>query len=128
MSAKALLLCCLLATVVPCHGATVKCLPPSLKTMLTTIEKRFGKVKVLSTYRKGARIAGTNRPSRHASCRAVDFHPARGAYKAVLSYLRKHHDGGLGTYSGRMRHLHIDDGPRVRFHHCVGCRKSKGKK
>ncbi len=95
------------------------CLPASIKATLANIRAKFGPVSIVSTFRRGARIAGSGRPSLHASCRAVDFHPPKGKYSAVLAYLQKTHSGGLGTYSCGMHHLHIDNGPKVRFHHCV---------
>lgn len=95
------------------------CLPGVLKKRLGQIRKKFGKVRIVSTFRRGARIRGTGRPSYHASCRAVDFHPPRGKYKAVARWLKANHAGGVGTYSCRMHHIHIDNGPRVRFHKCI---------
>ncbi len=97
-----------------------KCLPGTLKSRLSQIRSKFGSVRIISTFRKGARIAGTGRPSLHASCRAVDFHPPRGKYRQVAAWLKKNHGGGVGTYSCGMRHIHLDNGPRVRFHKCVG--------
>jgi hypothetical protein len=96
------------------------CLPASLKAKLNEIRSKFGPVTIVSTFRRGARIAGTGHMSLHASCRAVDFHPPKGKYSAVLAYLQRTHSGGLGTYSCGMHHLHIDNGPKIRFHHCVG--------
>ena len=58
------------------------------------------------------------RASFHASCRAVDFKPPRGKYTQVASWLKSNHGGGVGTYSCGMHHIHIDTGPRVRFHRC----------
>ena len=113
------------------QAASTKCLPASLKHRLHQMRKKFGRIRVISTYRPGARIAGSGRPSYHASCRAVDFHPPRGKYRAVVNWLRKVHKGGLGTYSCGMRHIHIDNGPKVRFHKCVnryGTPLRKGKK
>jgi len=98
-------------------SVSISCLPVELKNTLKAIENRFGKVTVISTYRRNARIAGTRHASYHASCKAIDFHPARGSYGQVLAWLRLNHQGGLGTYSGRMQHLHIDNGPYIRFHH-----------
>lgn len=95
------------------------CLPGAIKTKLNDIRAKFGPITIVSSFRRGARIAGTGRPSYHASCRAVDFHPPKGKYSAVLAYLQRTHSGGLGTYSCGMHHLHIDNGPKVRFHHCV---------
>ncbi|MEO0620554.1 MAG: D-Ala-D-Ala carboxypeptidase family metallohydrolase [Pseudomonadota bacterium] len=99
------------------HAAAPQaCLPGSLKATLAAMRKRFGKPVILSTHRPGATIRGTGRRSLHASCRAVDFHPPRGQYKAVLAWLKRNHNGGLGTYSGRHSHIHIDNGPRTRWH------------
>lgn len=100
-------------------GEPTKCLPKSLRATLATIERKFGPVRIVSTFRKNALIAGTRKRSYHASCRAVDFDPPRGKYKAVYNWLNRNHPGGVGTYSGRMHHLHIDNGPRVRFHRRV---------
>ena len=93
-----------------------KCLPGSIKVMLNKIRKRFGKVTIASTYRKNARIAKTGRRSLHASCRAVDFHVPRKNYWKAARWLKKNHNGGVGTYSGRHNHLHIDNGRRARWH------------
>jgi hypothetical protein len=95
------------------------CLPGVLKQRLAQIRKKFGQVKIVSTFRRGARIRGSGKPSFHASCRAVDFHPPRGKYAAVARWLKANHGGGVGTYSCRMNHIHIDNGPRVRFHKCI---------
>ncbi len=97
--------------------ASNSCLPREIKARLAQVSSKFGKVKVISTYRGGARIA-SGRPSFHASCRAVDFTPPPGKYSAVASWLKANHGGGVGTYSCGMHHIHIDNGPRVRFHHC----------
>jgi Peptidase M15 len=100
-------------------GSSTGCLPGVLKNRLAQIRAKFGRVSVISTFRRGARIAGSGRRSFHASCRAVDFNPPRGTYRAVAAWLRAHHGGGVGTYSCGMHHIHIDNGPRIRFHHCV---------
>jgi hypothetical protein len=96
----------------PSHANT-SCLPGNLKAALANVSARFGQVTVISTHRPGARIRG-GRPSLHASCRAVDFRPARGTYGKVAAYLRSTWNGGLGTYSSG--HIHIDAGPRYRWH------------
>jgi hypothetical protein len=112
------------------HGApstSRTCLPLELKNALATIESRFGPVKVVSTHRPGARIAGTHHMSLHATCRAVDFHPAPGKYREVLAYLRSEWNGGIGTYSGQMHHLHIDVGYKKVWHtHLGGSRVAAG--
>ncbi|MGD9829712.1 MAG: YcbK family protein [Hyphomicrobiaceae bacterium] len=94
------------------------CMPGALRERLAQIRAKFGPVKVISTHRPGARIAGTGKRSYHASCRAVDFVPARGTYGRVAAWLKSHHNGGVGTYSCGMHHIHIDTGPRYRFHKC----------
>jgi hypothetical protein len=102
------------------NSGSASCLPTTVKERLAEIEARFGKVSIVSTFRRGARIAGSGQPSFHASCRAVDFNVRRNQ-AAAAAWLKSVHDGGVGTYSGKMNHIHIDDGPRYRWHHCIGC-------
>ncbi|MEQ8825781.1 MAG: D-Ala-D-Ala carboxypeptidase family metallohydrolase [Filomicrobium sp.] len=119
----------LMATNNTANAASTGCLPASVKAKLNQIRAKFGPVRVISTHRPGARIAGSGKRSFHASCRAVDFHPPRGKYRQVVAWLKKNHSGGVGTYSCGMHHIHIDNGPRVRFHHCVNARgRPVGKK
>jgi uncharacterized protein YcbK (DUF882 family) len=99
------------------QAATTSCLPSSLKNRLSQIRSRFGSIKVISTYRKGARIRGSGKRSYHASCRAVDFIPPPGKYRAVTNWLYANHDGGVGTYSC-MNHIHIDNGRNYRWSKC----------
>ena len=101
------------------------CLPVSLKNALASIESRFGTVRVISTYRPGARIAGTHHMSLHATCRAVDFHPPAGKYGEVLAYVRANWKGGIGTYSGQMHHLHLDIGHPMQWHTHLGASSPK---
>ncbi len=61
---------------------------------------------------------GNGRASFHAPCRAVDFNSPRGKHSQVVAWLKSNHGGGVGTYSCGMHHIHIDNGPKVRFHHC----------
>jgi uncharacterized protein YcbK (DUF882 family) len=104
----------------PVQARSTSCLPASLRSTLSQIRARFGPVGVLSTHRPGARIAGTGRPSYHASCRAVDFRAPSGRRAAVIAWLRANHAGGLGVYTCGMSHIHIDNGPPVRWSKCVG--------
>jgi hypothetical protein len=97
------------------NSASASCLPQSVKAKLSEIERRFGKVKIISAFRKGARIAGSGHPSHHAACRAVDFNVARNQ-PAAARWLKQTHNGGVGTYSGRFNHIHIDNGRRARWH------------
>lgn len=96
------------------------CVPADLRQTIASIQSQFGPVRVISTFRKGARIAGSGKPSYHASCRAVDFHPPAGKYAQVVSWLKANHRGGLGTYSCGAGHIHIDNGPSARWHTCKG--------
>jgi uncharacterized protein YcbK (DUF882 family) len=101
----------------PAQAAGESCLPPVLKTRLAQIRKQFGPIKVISTFRKGAKIRGSGKRSYHANCRAADFIPPRGKYKIVVRWLYANHEGGVGTYRC-MNHIHIDNGPNVRFSKC----------
>jgi hypothetical protein len=66
-------------------------------------------VKVISTCRPGARIAGSGRISRHASGNAVDFE-AGNRKGAIINWLvANHKTGGTMTYPD-MSHIHIDIG------------------
>ena len=87
------------------------CLTPAARGLLGRIEQNFGPVQVVSTCRPGAFIAGTGRPSRHASGNAVDF--KAGARKAAIVewLIANHRTGGIMTYAG-MDHIHVDIGPR----------------
>ncbi len=87
------------------------CLTPAARALLGRIEAQFGAVQIISTCRPGARIAGSGRPSKHASGNAVDFN-AGGRKQAIVNWLRaNHHSGGTMTYA-RMSHIHVDIGPR----------------
>jgi hypothetical protein len=87
------------------------CLTQAARSLLDRIEQKFGRVEVVSTCRPGAFIAGSGRPSRHASGNAVDF--KAGARKAaILEWLMANHrSGGIMTYPA-MDHIHVDIGPR----------------
>lgn len=87
-----------------------KCLTPAIRSVLEKVEDLFGPVSAISTCRPGATIAGTGRPSRHASGNAVDFE-AGGRKAAIIKWLvANHHSGGTMAYSD-MSHIHIDVGP-----------------
>ncbi len=94
-------------------GATASrgCLQPAAAALLARIEQQFGPVKVISTCRPGARIAGSGKPSKHGFGLAVDF-DAGGRKQAIVAWLRANHtSGGTMTYA-RMSHIHVDIGPR----------------
>jgi len=87
-----------------------KCLKPEIHALLDKVEDLCGPVEVISTCRPGATIAGTGRPSRHASGNAVDFEAGSRKAQIVKWLAANHHTGGTMTYSG-MSHIHIDFGP-----------------
>jgi hypothetical protein len=86
------------------------CLTPPARALLERIEEKFGPVKLLSTCRPGATIAGSGRQSRHASGNAVDFDADSRKRDIVDWLIANHQNGGTMTYSG-MAHIHIDIGP-----------------
>ena len=103
------------------------CLPGSLQNTLSQIRAKFGSVRIVSTFRRGAIIAGSGRRSLHASCRAVDFHAPPGKRAAVIAWLRANHRGGLGVYGCKMSHIHIDNGGRYSWNKCIGGRRIAGR-
>lgn len=120
--AGAFIVCLLLAgqsTGAAAYSTSTSCLPSSVKSALSQIRKKFGSIQVVSTHRPGARIAGSGRQSFHASCRAVDFKAPSGKHGAVVNWLKNNFGGGVGTYSCSMHHIHIDNGPSMRWHKCV---------
>jgi hypothetical protein len=86
-----------------------KCLKREVHALLDKVEAQFGPVRVISTCRPGARIAGSGRISRHASGNAVDFE-AGGRKGEIINWLVANHKaGGTMTYPD-MSHIHIDIG------------------
>ena len=90
-------------------------MPVSVANKLRVVESKFGKIRISSSCRPGATVRKTGRPSMHRYCRAGDFNPPRGKYRQVARYLKTTWGGGVGTYSGRFNHIHIDD-HRGRWH------------
>ena len=86
------------------------CLTPSARALLARIEETFGPVKLVSTCRPGATIAGSGRPSRHASGNAMDFDAGIHKARIVDWLIANHHEGGTMTYAD-MDHIHVDIGP-----------------
>lgn len=90
-------------------GASRGCLTGAARSLLNRIESRFGSVNVISTCRPGATIAGSGRPSRHASGNAIDFE-AGGRKGEIVRWLAANHgSGGTMTY-GDSSHIHVDIG------------------
>ncbi|MGL4396225.1 MAG: D-Ala-D-Ala carboxypeptidase family metallohydrolase [Hyphomicrobium sp.] len=92
-------------------GSSAGCLTSEARGLLGRIQARFGNVQIISTCRRGARIATTGRPSKHASGQAIDFR-VPGRKREVVQWLQaNHHSGGTMTYSD-MDHIHVDVGYR----------------
>ena len=87
------------------------CLKASARQLLGQIEAHFGPMRIISTCRSGARIAGTIVISRHAPGDAIDFDA--GKADVVRWLIANHKAGGSMTYAG-MSHIHVDIG-----HHFV---------
>ena len=93
-------------------GTSRSCLQASARALLNRIESQFGSVRIVSTCRPGAVIAGSGKPSKHRYGLAIDFDAPSGKKAAVVQWLIKnHHSGGTMTYAG-MSHIHVDVGPR----------------
>ena len=91
-------------------GTSRSCLTSAARNLLSRIEQKFGKMEIVSTCRPGATIAGSGRPSRHASGNAIDFNAGSRKGAVVRWLVENHHSGGTMTYSG-MDHIHVDIGP-----------------
>lgn len=83
------------------------CLTAETRSTLARLEATFGPVKVVSTCRPGAVIAGSRRPSLHRYGMAVDFVPPGGRRGDVIRWLHANNRGMVITYS---RHIHFDTG------------------
>jgi hypothetical protein len=92
-------------------GGSRACLTGPTRALLGRIEAQFGRIQIVSTCRPGAVIAGSGRPSKHASGQAIDFNAPSGRKGEVVRWLiANHKSGGVMTYSG-MSHIHVDIGP-----------------
>lgn len=94
------------------------CLTAQTRAVLAQLEGHFGPVKVISTCRPGAVIAGSGRPSQHRYGKAVDLVPPAGQRAAMIGWLRQHASGMVITY--RSGHVHFDNGP-WRSYACGDC-------
>jgi len=86
------------------------CLAPAARALLHRLEAQFGTVKIVSTCRRGATIAGTRQPSMHRYGKAIDFIAPPGRKADVVRWLRDNSPGVTMTYY-RMSHIHTDVGP-----------------
>ena len=85
------------------------CLRPAARALLDRIEAEFGPMKIISTCRAGARIAGTGRISKHATGDAIDFEAGSRKGDVVRWLIANHTTGGTMTYAD-MSHIHVDVG------------------
>jgi uncharacterized protein YcbK (DUF882 family) len=85
------------------------CLEPAARALLDRIEARFGAMRIVSTCRSGARIAGTGRVSKHATGEAIDFDAGERKAEVVRWLVANHTSGGTMTYAD-MSHIHVDVG------------------
>jgi hypothetical protein len=104
----------------PPRGDSVSrtCLTAQTRAVLAQMEGQFGPVKVVSTCRPGAVIAGSGKPSQHRYGKAVDVVPPPGQRASVIAWLRQHASGAVITY--RSGHVHFDTGP-WRVYSCGDC-------
>jgi hypothetical protein len=92
-------------------GTSRSCLTGAAQSLLNSIESRFGPVRIVSTCRPGATIAGSGKPSRHASGNAIDFE-AGGRKGEIVRWLAANHSGGGTMTYGDSSHIHVDVGSR----------------
>lgn len=91
-------------------GTSTACLTSEARNLLARIRAHFNNVELVSTCRPGAKIAGTNYPSKHASGQAIDFRvPGRKA-EVVRWLIANDRLGGIMTYRD-LDHIHVDVGP-----------------
>lgn len=102
-----ILIALLMAATPAIAAPSTKCLPPQIKRVLSHLEQ-FGRVEIVSAYRKGAVIAGTHKPSKHAACLAVDFH-LRGNRVGAARWLSKQPVEWI-RYTGQFHHWHVATG------------------
>lgn len=82
------------------------CLTSDTRAVLARLEARIGSVRIVSTCRPGAVIAGTNRQSKHAIGRAVDFNTGKKA--AAIAFLRS--QGVFVMTYCNLGHVHFNTG------------------
>jgi len=88
-------------------GTSITCLPAQLKRVLDSVVKRYGSVRVTSTFRP---VWRARRNSFHRTCRAVDFRVPGQAPRTVLDFLKTLNEtGGHKVYWNGI--LHVDTGP-----------------
>ena len=84
--------------------------PVPLQKMVGTLQTECG-ARITSAYRPGARVAGSGRPSLHASKKAVDLQ-ARNPSCLYATLKRVRYAGGYSTDYRAVNHLHMSWGGR----------------
>ena len=88
-------------------GTSVACLPGTLKTVLDAVVKRYGAVRVTSTFRPAWRA---RRNSYHRRCHALDMRVPGESPRAVLAFVKTLPEtGGHKVYWNGL--VHVDTGP-----------------
>jgi hypothetical protein len=88
-------------------GTSVSCLPAQLRLVLDRLVKRYGSVRVTSTYRPAWRA---RRNSFHRRCQAIDFRIPGQAPRTVLDFVKTLDEtGGHKVYWNGL--VHVDTGP-----------------
>ena len=86
-------------------------LPKPLKMFLVRVQSKCAGFKVVSACRPGARVAGSGRPSLHASCQAADYQVRK---PACALQLAKGWPGGHSTDYRAVNHFHASWSPKGR--------------
>ncbi len=88
-------------------GTSTRCLPPALHSVLQALVKKYGAVRVTSTWRPSFRA---RRHSYHRQCKAVDFRVPGQSPRAVLAFVKTLPEtGGHKVYWNGL--VHVDTGP-----------------
>jgi uncharacterized protein YcbK (DUF882 family) len=93
-------------------NAPWKCVPGRLKSVISQVSRKFGRVVINSTHRskRKNRMVGGKSKSYHIGCRAVDFR-VHGRTRGLTRWLARHPKvGGFKRY--RSGFYHIDIGPK----------------
>ena len=86
-------------------------LPKPLRTFLVRVQEKCAGFKVVSACRPGARVAGSGRPSLHASCQAADYQVRK---PACALQLAKGWPGGHSVDYRAVNHFHASWSPKGR--------------
>lgn len=110
--------------------APESCAPWAIKNQLERIAAHCGPVTVISTFRRGARVRGSGRPSLHRYCSAaigaVDFQTRN--YRCARAQLSDW-SGGQSLDPFAVGHIHLSvGGSEGRFYHWRGKRRARSRR